>query len=59
MFPSPKFHVHEFVDPVLWSVKSTIRGALPEVVDAEKPVTGIFEEPVTAIYIYDYIGNTF
>ena len=38
--PSPKVHFHEVGDPVLWSVKLTVRGAFPEVGDAEKAATG-------------------
>jgi hypothetical protein len=48
VFPSPKFHFQEF-DPVLWSVKPIVRGALPEIGEAEKLVTGVFGEPVTVI----------
>jgi hypothetical protein len=39
-FPSPKAHLHEVGDPVLWSVKRTVSGILPSVGDAEKAVTG-------------------
>jgi len=33
--PSPKVQFHEFGEPVLWSVKLTVRGVFPEVGDAE------------------------
>ena len=49
LFPSPKVHFHEVGDPVLWSVKLTVRGTFPEVGDAEKAVTGAFETLETAI----------
>ena len=40
LFPSPKVHLHEVGDPVLWSVKLTVRGAFPETGDAEKAAVG-------------------
>ncbi len=46
---SPKYHFHEAGDPVLLSVKLTVRGAFPVTGDAEKLATGVFEMPATAI----------
>jgi len=55
VFPSPKAHLHEVGDPLLWSVKLTVRGAFPEVVDAENLVTGISRTLETAIYL-DFVN---
>ena len=49
LFPSPKVHLHDVGSPVLWSVNLTVRGAFPEVVDAEKLVTGAAKVFETAI----------
>jgi hypothetical protein len=43
VFPSPKIHVHEAGDPVLLSVKLTLKGTDPEVGDAEKAASREFE----------------
>lgn len=50
--PSPKVHLHEFGDPVLWSVKLTVRGTFPEVEDAEKLVAGTSKALETAIQLF-------
>ena len=49
VFPSPKFHFQELGEPVLRSVKLTVKGRPPEAGDAEKPVTGASEMFKTAI----------
>ncbi len=49
LFPSPKVHFHEVGDPVLSSVKLTVRGTFPEVGDAENLETGVFKTLETAI----------
>ena len=48
--PSPKYHFHEVGDPVFLSVKLTLSGAFPEVVDAEKAAAGEFTPFETVIY---------
>ncbi len=48
--PSPKVHLHAAGAPVLWSVKLTVRGAFPEVGDAENLERGASETPETKIY---------
>ena len=49
LFPSPKTHFHDVGDPVLWSVKLTLKGTFPEAGDAEKSATGAVKTPETAI----------
>jgi hypothetical protein len=49
LFPSPKVHFHELGNPVLWSVKLTVRGTFPEIGDAEKLVAGAAKTSETAI----------
>ena len=45
--PSPNVHLHASGDPVLLSIKLTVRGSDPEAGDAEKAAVREFE---TAIY---------
>jgi hypothetical protein len=46
MLPSPKFHLHETGDPVLLSVKWTLKGADPELGVAEKAATRELETAI-------------
>jgi hypothetical protein len=47
--PSPKFHNHEAGDPVLLSVNVTVKGAFPEIGEAENAETGGIGGEVTTI----------
>jgi hypothetical protein len=38
---SPKLHFHEVGDPVLLSVKATLKGVFPDIGDPEKAAIGI------------------
>jgi hypothetical protein len=54
VFPSPKYHFQEFGEPVLLSVKLTVRGMLPDVGEAEKSANGpskIFETGINPFLV--------
>jgi hypothetical protein len=46
LFPSPKSHFHESGDPVLLSVKLTLSGTYPDVVEAEKAAASELETAI-------------